>query len=94
MITTGQVPVGTSEVTLVTLPAGPCIVILSSDPGSADTAYIGTSTGVTSSTGTPLGAGGSLTFAGYWSEGEKTQTLYAICASGSAAVGYLISAPT
>ena len=93
MIVTGQVAVGTSEVTLVTVPTNPCIVILSSDPGSASTIYIGTTTGVTSSTGTPLGAGQSITFAGYHHvlQGNQAQLLYAICGSGSATVGYLIS---
>ena len=91
MIVTGQVAVGTSEVTLITVPTNPCIVILSSDPGSASTVYVGTTTGVTSSNGIPLGAGQSFTFAGYHPQGNAAQLLYAICGSGSATVGYLIS---
>jgi len=93
MIVTGQVSVGTSEVTLVTVPVNPCIVILSSDPGSASTVYVGTTTGVSSSNGIPLGAGQSFTFAGYHHvlQGGQAQLLYAICASGSATVGYLMS---
>lgn len=95
MISIGQVTAsgGTASV-LCTVPAGPCLVILNSDPASTSTAYIATTprTGgsISSLNGIPLAAGASITLAGY--PASKGAAL-SMVASGtlSATVGWLVS---
>ena len=95
MISIGQVTAsgGTASV-LCTVPAGPCLVILNSDPASTATAYIATTPGaggsISSTNGMPLAAGASMTLAGY--PASKGASL-SVIASGtlSATVGWLVS---
>ena len=89
MITTGQVSATTTAASLLTVPAGPCMVVLSSDPASANTAYVGPAGTVTSSNGIPVGVGQSVTFAVYG--GSPAKALSVVCATGTATVGYLTS---
>lgn len=91
MLTTNQFAASTAPTVFATVPAGPCIVVLSSDPASTGTAYIGAGTAtVTTSNGVPLGVGASITFAGY--KGSAGVSLSAVCASGkTAAIGMVIS---
>lgn len=93
MLSTGQITTSGGTVsTLVTVPPGPCLVILSSDPASAATAYVGpatTSGTLTASNGIPLAVGAQMTFPGY--PGGKGATLDVIAAgTASATVGWLI----
>ena len=99
MFSTGQVTTtGGSVSSLVTVPPGPCLVILSSDPASAATAYIGvtppaaagTLASLSSTNGIPLAAGAQMTFPGY--PGAKGEALSVVAAGTlSATVGWLIS---
>ena len=94
MLSTGQVTAtGGSVSSLVTVPPGPCLVILSSDPASAATAYIGpavTGGTLSSSNGIPLASGAQMTFPGY--PGAKGATLAVVAAgTASATIGWLIS---
>ena len=84
-LTTNQVSVSTTAATLLTVPPGPCMVVISLDPASADTAYVGPAT-VTSSTGIPLAAGQSMTLAVYG--GAPKQVFQVVCGTGTATVGY------
>ena len=99
MLSTGQVTTSGGTVsTLVTVPPGPCLVILSSDPASAATAYIGitpaaaagTLASLSSTNGIPLASGAQMTFPGY--PGGRGAALSVIAAGTlSATVGWLIS---
>ena len=94
MLITGQASATTAAATLCAVPAGACVVTISSDPASADTAYIiGLSPAGAaqsgSSQGYPLAVGGSVTTATYGT--SKGTTLQVVCATGTATVGYLIS---
>jgi hypothetical protein len=95
MLRTGQVTVsGGSASSLCTVPPGPCVVVLSSDPASAATAYVGVTPGtggtLSSSNGIPLASGASLTFPGY---GAATGASLSVVAAGtaSATIGWLVS---
>lgn len=94
MLSTGQVTTSGGTVsTLVTVPPGPCQVILSSDPASAATAYIGpavTGGTLTSSNGIPLASGAQMTFPGYPSARGATLNIIA-AGTASATIGWLIS---
>ena len=96
MLDINQASVGATAVTAIcTVPPGPCMVALSSDPASTGTVYVGitpagTANTLSGSNGMPLAAGQSITFAGY--KGSAGASLSGWCKSGSAAtVGYLIS---
>lgn len=95
MLSTGQVTAsgGTSS-SLFTVPPGPCLVILSSDPASAATAYVGVTPAaggtLSSSNGIPLAAGAQMTFPGY--PGAHGAGLSFVAAgTASATVGWLVS---
>ena len=95
MITSGQVTAsGTASSVLCQMPPGPCLVLLSSDPASAATAYVGVTpaTGGTlsSSNGYPLAAGAQMTFAGYPSDRGSSLSVVA-AGTASAIVGWLVS---
>lgn len=95
MISIGQVTAsGGTYSALTTVPPGPCLVVLSSDPASTATAYVGITPGtggtLTSSNALPLPAGGQVTFPGY--PGGHGAALTVIAAGTlSATVGWLIS---
>ncbi len=95
MLDINQASVGTVTTAICTIPPGPCMVVLSSDPGSTGTAYVGitpagTANALSGSNGMPLAAGQSVTFAGY--KGSAGASLSGFCKAGSAAtVGFLIS---
>jgi hypothetical protein len=94
MIITGQASATTTAAALCTVPAGACLITITSDPASADTAYvIGLSpsggTQAAASAGLPLAAGGSVTTATY--DTFKGAALQVACVTGTATVGYLIS---
>lgn len=95
MLSTGQVTATAGSVSsLCAVPPGPCVVILSSDPASAATAYIGITPGtggtLSSSNGIPLAAGASMTFPGY--TGARGAALSVVAAgTASATVGWLVS---
>lgn len=95
MIRTGQVTATAGSVSaLCHVPPGPCVVVLSSDPASAATAYVGITPGtggtLSSSNGIPLGAGASLTFPGYAGGGGANLSVVA-AGTASATVGWLVS---
>ena len=100
MITTGQVTIGTASTTLVVVPPGPCMVVLSNN-GTASPVWVGAGatvvagtagTAVGSGNGFPVPSGAPVAFAGY--QGDKGSTLVAATSSGVASVGYLISTAT
>lgn len=94
MLRTGQVTVsGGSASSLCQVPPGPCVVVLSSDPASAATAYVGvTPSGgsLSSANGIPLASGASLTFPGYGAAGGASLSVVA-AGTASATVGWLVS---
>jgi len=93
MITSGQVTANNTAQSLCVVPPGPCLVILSSDPASAATAYYGAAaTGgtLTSSNGVPLGAGVQSSIAGYPTSHGGTLSVVT-AGTLSATVGWLIS---
>lgn len=94
MLSTGQVTTSGGTVSsLCVVPPGPCQVILSSDPASAATAYIGpaaTHGTLTSSNGIPLAAGAQMTFPGYPSAYGATLS---VVTAGTATIGWLVSRP-
>ena len=89
MISTTQVNVGTASVLLASLGGGPGMVRVTN--GGTAGIFIGTGTTVTALTGAPIPSGVASTFANYVSSGLST--LYACTASGSAAVGVVITTP-
>ncbi len=94
MIITGQANATTAATALCTVPAGACLITITSDPASANTAYIiGLSPSggnqAAASAGLPLAVGGSITTATYGT--SKGTALQVACATGTATVGYLIS---
>lgn len=94
MISTGQVTAsGGTTSSLLTIPPGPCLVILSSDPASGATAYVGpvvTGGTLSSSSGIPLAVGAQMTFPGY--PGAHGATLGVVAAgTASATVGWLVT---
>jgi hypothetical protein len=94
LIITGQVNATTAAAALCAVPSGACLITTTSDPASADTAYvIGLSPSggsqAAASAGLPLPPGGSITSATYGT--SKGMTLQVACATGTATVGYLIS---
>lgn len=87
-----QVAVGSSQAAaLVTVPPGPCTVVIVNDASSTGPVYIGTSSAVTTGNGYPLDAGaGPVTLQTY--KTSSGGTLYGICASTkSATVGIFLS---
>lgn len=87
-----QVAVGSSQAAaLVSVPPGPCTVVLVNDSSSTGPVYIGTSSTVTTSTGFPLDpTGAPLTLPGHTT--SSSTTLYGICASTkTATVGVFLS---
>jgi hypothetical protein len=86
---TGQTSVGTTVTTICQLPAGPGMFVLQSDSASASECYFGGGTALTSSNGVPLPVGGQVSAARY--QGEGAATIYGICASGSASVGFVVT---
>lgn len=90
MINARQVTAGTAAVALLTVPAGPCFVMVQ-NVGTA-TAYVGPGT-VTAANGFPIPTGiGPIAFPGY--QPSPAQALTVCSASGSVTVGYLISQPS
>jgi hypothetical protein len=77
----------TSASPLPQIPAGSCAAVIANTSGQ--TIYLGGS-GVTSSTGFPVASGSPpLIIPGY--PGSKASTLYAISASSSVTLGFLLS---
>lgn len=92
MLQTGQVAVTTTPQVLCTLPRGRGMVTVSSDPASADTAYVGVtpSSGTfTAADGVPLGPGGRISFEVF--ETFEGASLSVACATGTATVGFVVS---
>jgi hypothetical protein len=94
MIITGQASATATAAPLCTVPTGACLITITSDPLSADTAYIiGLSPSggsqAAAGEGLPLAVGGSITTATYGT--SKGTALQVACATGTATVGYLIS---
>lgn len=95
MISIGQATsTSGTAVSLCTVPAGPCLVILNSDPASTGTGYIGITPGTggsISSTNTiPLASGASMTLAGYPAAHGAALSL-TTSGTFSATVGWLVS---
>jgi len=93
MITNGQGTAGATAVTLCTVPAGPCSVLVA-NIGTASPVYIGAGATVSTSSGFPVpsGAVSPVVIPGY--PASAATTLKVICASGSASVAFLISTAT
>lgn len=92
MLDIGQVDATTTAETLCTLPNGASMVVISSDPASSDTAYVGLTpeTGsLAASDGIPVAPGGSIPFALYGT--YEGGSLSVVCSTGTATVGYLLS---
>lgn len=89
-ITARQFSVGTDESALLTVPPGECVVVISVT--GANTAYIGTSAGGSTTSGFPV-AGGSppVTVPGFASSAPTA--LYAVASGDSTPVGVLVSTP-
>jgi hypothetical protein len=96
MLITGQVSATETAGALCTVPSGACLITITSDPGSADTAYIiGLSPAGDSQSaadeGLPLAPGQSISTVTYGDTTGET-ALQVACGSGNTAtVGYLIS---
>jgi len=91
VITGGQVQAGTVSGTLMTVPAGPCMAVVSNlGPG---TVFIGPGTSVTSTNGVPVPPAVPIPVVGY--QPNSAQVFSVICnAGGTASVGWLISRPS
>lgn len=92
MFSIGQVAASATAEPLCTLPDGACLLTLTSDPASASTAYVGVTpaTGaLTAGGGSPLAPGQSVTTATY--ETSRGASLSVVCATGTAAVGFILS---
>ena len=89
---TGQYTAGTASQVAFMQPPGPCVVTMTSDKSSANTAYIGAGATVTVSNGTPLIPSGAVSWAAY--PGSKGGPV-SVTTSGTAAttVGWIISTP-
>lgn len=90
MINTGvATTVGTEATAIVTVPAGPCVLVLSNT--GTGTVLIGTSDALdtTNGNGFPLPAGATITVPGY--PGSNGVTIYGISAADTNVVGALIS---
>jgi hypothetical protein len=93
VITNGQGTIGASKL-LVTIPPGPCTVLLA-NLGTAPTAYVGIGgTGVTAGSGFPVPSGlvSPVTFPGY--QGSQGGPLYAVAGAGTAVLAWIISTST
>lgn len=88
MILLDQVPVSTAPTTLVTIPPGPCSVVLA-NAGTVGTLYFGTGSGVSSTNGYPLLPSTSLTIPGY--SGSAGAAIRAIASAGTIATGVMVS---
>lgn len=95
MITSGRAAAGTAVTTgsLFPVPAGPATLILANN-GTAATIYASPGTNVTVNNGFPVPSGlvSPVTVPVY--AGGTGQTWSVICASGSASVAWIISAPS
>ena len=91
---TGLKSIGTSAAVLCDFPAGVCSVTISVT--GANTAYIGTSSGVTTSGGSAgfpiVGGSAPVTIQGF--AGGGGATLYAIASGATTPVGYFVSTAT
>jgi hypothetical protein len=88
-----QVQAGTIAAFLCNVPAGPCLVTITNDSASANSAYVGitppgTASSLTTANGIPVPAGQSLVFARYKGDGPRSLS---VITSGTASVGFLIS---
>ena len=85
---------GGTAVSLCTVPAGPCLVVLSCDPASTGTAYVATTPGtggsISSLNAIPIASGTSITVAGYPAAHGAPLSL-TTSGTFSATVGWLIS---
>jgi hypothetical protein len=88
-IFTGQQTIGTAAVVLVTVPPGPGQLLLSNSGTS--TVWVGAGTTVSATSGFPLASGAPISWAGYM--GGQGGPVAAVCSSGSASVGWLLSRP-
>lgn len=92
MLITGQYTAGTAATVIFTQPPGPCVVTVTSDASSTDTAYIGAGTAVTTSNGVPLVPSGAVSWAAY--AGSKAAPVSVVTsAAAGATVGWVISTP-
>lgn len=92
MITSGQGTAGAAAVRLLTVPAGPCSLLIS-NAGTASPVYVGMGTGVTTTNGFPVPSGAlSPTVIPVYA-GSAGGVMSVVCASGSASVSWLVSSP-
>jgi len=92
MITTGQVPVGTSATLVCRVPSGACTTILTG--GTAGTVFYGNGTAVGTANGAPLFGGtvatpAVVTIPGY--PGSSGTPIYAISSGGTVNIGFVLS---
>jgi hypothetical protein len=92
IVTRPAVSVAGAAVTLGTVPAGPCTVVIT-NAGTA-TLYVGADPAggsVLTTTGTPVPASGVVTLPGY--PGSSPVTLWGITSGGTVPAGVIISSP-
>ena len=92
MITNGQGTAGTVAARLLSVPAGPATLLLSS-AGTASPVYVGMGTNLSALNGFPVPSGVVPVVIPLYA-GSAGGTMYAFCSSGSASVGWLITSPT
>ena len=93
MISNGQGTISASKL-MLTIPPGPCTVLLS-NLGTASTVYVGIGgTAVTSAQGFPVPSGlvPPVTIPGY--QGSQGGPLYAVAGAGTAVLAWVISTPS
>jgi hypothetical protein len=92
VITSGQGSVGATAVRLCAIPPGPaCLQV--SNLGTASPVYVGPGTNVSSTNGFPVPSGVLPVVLPLYA-GSAAGTLYAVTASGSANVGWIVTSPT
>ena len=89
LITGAITTLGTVSTLLFQQPPGQSVVTITSDTASTSTCFIGSGTVVTTSNGTPLVPGGSISLATY--VGSKGGPVSAVGAGSANTLGWIIS---
>lgn len=93
MITNGQASAGTAAARLCPVPAGPCTILLA-NAGTAALVYVGMGTNVATTNGFPVSSGAVSPVVIPVYPGSAGGALYAVTASGSASVSWMVTSPT